>query len=178
MNNRAWVSIAITGLCSHSVRAQFSGPYAPSNWTFNPNGGDGSVVVSGAPAEITLIGNDNGQPNINTDYTVVVVASGFWSFSWQTIPMDKGDFDAAYYLINGTQHFIGFNSPPNVGSFQDIPVLTGDVIGFRVWSFDGALGELSLKITTFDAPVPSPAGITAMFGLGLWIGLRRRRAGP
>ena len=58
--------------------AQFSGPYAPANWTFNANGGDGSINLSAVPNAITLVGNDNGQPQVNTDYTVVAPASGLW----------------------------------------------------------------------------------------------------
>lgn len=42
----------------------FAGNYAPANWTFTANGGDGSVDTSGAPASITLTGNDNGSGGI------------------------------------------------------------------------------------------------------------------
>ncbi len=165
---------AILGLHA-AATAQFSGPYAPANWTFNANGGDGSVDLSGVPDEITLIGNDNGQPLINTDYTVIAAASGLWSFDWEVVHLDTGTYDTAYYLINGVQHFI--NDPithPHMGSFANIPLSAGDVIGFRVHSSDGALGELLLTIRNFNGPVPSPGAVAPLI-IGAGVGVRRSR---
>ncbi len=167
---------ALLGLHA-AAHAQFSGPYAPPNWTLDLHGGDGSVVTSGAPAEITLIGNDNGQPLINTDYTVPAAAAGLWSFDWQIIPHDTGTYDSAYYLLNGTQHFIGFLFSGS-GSVTNVPVAAGDVIGFRVHSSDGGIGTLDLRITNFSAPVPAPGALAGMLTAAAFVALRRRREAP
>ncbi len=95
-----------------SAHAQFSGPYAPPNWTFNSNGGSGSVYTASAPVSISLTGNDNGMIAINTDYTIAAAASGAWSFDWEYITTDKGTFDSAYHLINGVQSLLAYNSSP------------------------------------------------------------------
>jgi hypothetical protein len=62
---------------AHAVQLQqdFAGAYAPANWTFTANGGDGSVNTAAAPAAITLTGNDNGVGGIFTDYTINATAS-------------------------------------------------------------------------------------------------------
>ena len=157
--------------------AQFSGSYAPSQWTFNANGGDGAVILSAAPDAITLIGNNNGLPLIDTDYTVVAPATGSWSFDWMVEHSDTGTYDTAYYLINGESFFINDNNThPHVGSFSNILVHAGDFIGFRVHSSDGAFGALELTISSFVAPVPTPGPVGAVVAAAVWIGPRRRRA--
>lgn len=163
-------------LSTGAARAQFSGPYAPANWTFNANGGNGQVITTGAPASITLIGNDNGVYNLNTDFTIEAVASGPWSFDWTKIPHDKGNYDAAYYLVNGQQFLLGFNPPPHAGSVN-VAISAGDIIGFRAWSLDGAIGGIELRITNFNAPVPAP-GSMAVFAAGALALGRRCRPAP
>ena len=52
------------------IHAQFSGDFAPSNWTFSSTttGGDGSINTSGAPASVVLSGSDNDN--------------GAWFYKW------------------------------------------------------------------------------------------------
>lgn len=166
---------ALAGAAASS-QAQFSGPYAPASWILNPHGGDGSVITSGAPATIVVIGNDNGQPIINTDYTTTAAATGSWSFNWEIIPHDSGTYDAAYYLLNGSPFFIGYLFGGS-GGVTNVPVQAGDVIGFRVWSADGAIGTLDLHVTNFSAPVPGPGGFIAVAAPCLLLARRRRSEG-
>ena len=155
---------------------QFSGPYAPAAWTFNANGGSGSVNTGGAPASIVLTGNDALGANINTDYTVVAVATGTLSFSWRYETIDTGTYDAAYYLINGVQTFLANGTVflPVTGVVGPIAVTAGTEFGFRVWSADGVFGPGVLTITSFSGPVPAPGGFM-LAAIASPIVCRRRR---
>jgi MYXO-CTERM domain-containing protein len=154
---------------------QFSGPYAPANWTFNANGGDGSVNTAGAPASIILTGNNNGSGPIDTDYTIMAAAAGNLSFSWLYNTIDTGTYDSAYYLINGVETFLANNTTPGAaGAVGPIAVNAGDVIGFRVRSADGAFGAGELTVSNFVGPVPAP-GALALAAFGGLVAARRRR---
>ncbi len=154
-----------------AANAQFSGAYAPGNWTFNANGGDGSFTNDGST--LALTGNNNGTGAINTDYTINAAASGNFSFSWAHTSSDSGTWDSSYYLINGVQTFLSNNVPAGAGVVS-VPVNMGDSIGFRVFSSDGAIGSATLTITNFSGPVPAPASL-ALLGLGGLVAGRRRR---
>lgn len=170
----ARVMTAVAGLAlTAAANAQFSGPYAPANWTTNVGAGFGSVNTAGAPGSIIVVGNDGGGGNINTDYTIAAAAGGNWSFSWSTTSGDTGTWDSAYYLLNGAESFLGNNVPAS-GGVGPIAVNAGDVIGFRVRSADGGIGALSLTISNFVAPVPGP-GSLALLGMGGLAMARRRR---
>lgn len=67
----------------HAVQLQqdFAGVYAPANWTFAYNGGDGSVNTAAAPASIALTGNNNNSGGIFTNYTINAAGSGPASFN-------------------------------------------------------------------------------------------------
>ena len=80
----AGLASATLGLAASPAQAltQFAGDYAPANWTFNANGGDGSVDTTSAPSSITLSGNDNNTGGIFTNYTINASASGNVSFNW------------------------------------------------------------------------------------------------
>lgn len=172
----ARVMTAVAGLAlTAAANAQFSGPYAPANWTTNVGTGFGSVNTALAPASITVIGNNGGGANINTDYTIAAAAAGNWSFSWSIISADTGTWDSAYYLLNGAETFIGNNTASGFGgAFGPIAVNAGDVIGFRVRAADGGIGALELTISNFVAPVPGP-GSLALLGMGGLAMARRRR---
>jgi hypothetical protein len=138
----------------------FQGPYAPDNWTLTTNGGDGSVVTSGAPTSITLIGSDAGTGNF-TDFTTLAVGAGLVSFSWDYITFDEGpSFDPFGYLLDGTFTQLtddGGGSPQSgTASFS---VLAGQTFGFRVNSVDGLFGPAQSIISSFEvgsAAVPEP----------------------
>jgi hypothetical protein len=158
------VLAAAAGLAvSGAAFGQFSGPYAPGNWTFNANGGNGSVNTGGAPAQIALTGNDNGFGPIDTDFTIAAATGGTMAFHWVYSSGDTGTYDTAYYLINGTQTFLGTNSGPFSGDVS-IGVNAGDIIGFRVNSADGVFGPGTVTISNFSiGGAPPPTGRCCLF---------------
>ncbi len=164
--------IAAAGLLAvaGAANAQFSGPYAPGNWTFNANGGDGSATNDGST--LTLVGNDNGF-GLDTDYTIAAAAAGTWSFDWSYFSSDSGTFDTGGYLLNGVYTQLAANNSQGSGSVS-IPVLAGDIIGYRVFSADGVFGPGTLTVKNFSAPVPAPASL-ALLGMGGLLAARRRR---
>jgi hypothetical protein len=169
---------------AQTARADFSGPYAPANWTlFNSTGGsgilgNGFVDDSAAPVSITLFGSNGdgaSNPGIDTDYTIAAVASGLWSFDWSYDSVDSDFFDNGGYLLNGTYTQLADNGPPGpVTGNVSIFVSAGDVIGFRVHTVDNTFGPGELTITNFVAPVPAP-GALALLALAAVSGRSRRR---
>jgi hypothetical protein len=164
--------------CPQTARADFSGPYAPPNWTFNPNGQTGSFVNDGVT--LTLTGHNSSifTLNVNTDYTIAAAASGTWSFDWDYASIDSSDFDDGGYLLNGLYTVLAYNDPqsgfPGGPGSVSISVNAGDIIGFRVHSLDSISGPGVLTITNFVAPVPAP-GSLALLGLAAASGRSRRR---
>jgi len=186
-NARALSSIAL-GVASaatlaapgHAVQLQqdFAGVYAPANWTFVGNGGDGSVDTAGAPGSITLTGSnqnpdDEPGPSISTDYTTTAFASGPVSFDW-SYSSDDEDFYDSFLFFNGSFTFsftlIADNASQGSG-FSQFNVLVGDTFGFRVFTFDDQYGPGIATISNFSAPVPGPL---PLLGVGAAFGYSRR----
>ena len=101
----AGLASATLGLAASPAQAltQFAGDYAPGNWTFNANGGGGSIVTSGAPGNIVLRSSDDGSSgNVNTDFTIAAPTAGTVSFDWNFSTLDtSSEFDPFGYLLNG-----------------------------------------------------------------------------
>jgi hypothetical protein len=170
---------ALVLLSPNAADAAFIGYFDPTNWTLtNSAGGDGFVDTTGAPASIDLWGSDNGNNDNNTDYTIALNQSGFWSFSfsWDNQDISLG-YDFGGYLLNGVFTLLG--SGDTSGSVGPIAVNAGDVIGFRVACNDCELGRGVLTIRDFSAPasVPEPASLLlmAMGAAGLAAARRRRQ---
>ncbi len=162
--------VALSGAAS----AQFSGPYAPGNWAFNANTGDGSNTNDGTT--LVLTGNNNGTgfpTGINTDYTIAAAGAGTFSFDWKYGSGDTGTWDSGGYLVNGVYTQLANNGSQGGGSVA-VAVSAGDIIGFRVFSADGAFGAGVLSVTNFSGPIPAP-GALALLGLGGLVAGRRRR---
>jgi len=159
---------------AQTARADFSGPYAPANWTLTTGLGDGSVDTSAAPFSITITGSNNQIANQNTDYTIAAVAAGTWAFDWLYTSFDSEDYDTGGYLLNGVYTQLAQNSQSPIGGNISINVNAGDIIGFRVHTVDGIFERGNLSISNFVAPVPAP-GALAMLGLAAMSGRSRRR---
>jgi hypothetical protein len=167
---------------AQTARADFSGAYAPGNWTLTNTTlsgsaiGNGFVDSSAAPVSITLTGSNEFDVfgDIVTDYTIGVAASGTWSFDWLYTSPDSGQFDEGGYLLNGVFTHLAWNQDaPALGSVN-ISVSAGDIIGFRVHTFDNGFGPGSIMVSNFVAPVPA-SGSLALLGLAAVPGRSRRR---
>ena len=155
----------------------FTGPYAPGNWTFTntPSGTSGSLNTSGAPASITLISGNSGVAG-NTDLLISALGTGTWSFSWSysTADWDWG-WDPAYYGLNGSYTALHGSGSANLS------IAAGDVIGYRIGTSDGSFGSGSLTIRDFAAPddtaVPEPSTLSllALGAAGLLVYRLRQR---
>jgi hypothetical protein len=157
--------------------ADFSGPYAPANWTFTNTGGstDGSVNTAGAPVSISLTGGNSGSGTSGTtNFTIAAVASGMVSFDWNYTSADTGSYDIGNFLLNGTPTFLANNNGGS-GTFT-IAVNAGDIFGFQVFSQDNSFGAGTLTVANFSAPVPegSTLALFALGSVGILILMRRR----
>ena len=162
--------------------ADFSGAYAPGNWTISTGTGDGSVDTSGAPASVRLIGADNGEDGSNTDFTIAAAGTGLWSFNFVWDNQDSDNvFDSGGFLLNGV--FTAYGGADTSGSQTPIAVAAGDIIGYRVNCSDCIFGRGVLTISNFSAPtaqaaVPEPGTLllVAVGAAGSLALARRRRA--
>lgn len=172
-------ALATAGLAAVAIpaaaKADFSGPYAPPNWTFENTGtSNGFVNTSGAPASITLTGGNSGSGAGDTNFTIAAVASGLLSFNWSYSSSDSLSYDTGNFLLNGSPTFLANNSGGS-GMFS-IPLTSGDVFGFNVHSMDNAFGPGVLTVSNFNAPVPesSTLALFALGSVGVLVLLRRR----
>lgn len=173
---------------SMAASAQFSGPYAPANWTTThlPDvfTDAGSVDLSATPASITLFGSDTGSDTgSDIRFTTTAAAGGIFSFNWayQTEDTDGDPVqDPAGYVHNGSVLPLSVDGGAisQSGSFSQA-VNPGDLIGFWVGTTDNSFGRAHLTISNFSAPVPVPepgAAVLMALGLAGLVAWRTRRA--
>jgi protein with PEP-CTERM/exosortase system signal len=171
-------AMATVGLATVAIpavaEANFSGPYAVSNWTFQNTGGsiNGSVNTSGAPSSILLIGGSSGNATANgpgtTDFTITAVAAGVVSFNWTYSSFDSTDAEGGNFLLNGVPFLLSANYAGASGTFS-IPVNQNDVFGFEVYSLFNRYGQGMLNISNFNAPtgsVPDSGSTLSLLALG------------
>lgn len=144
-------------------KAQFSGLYDPSNWTFTAVTAPsiGNVNTTGAPAQIVLSGDDDGSGgccNEHVLYSIDILYSGTISFDYSHVNFDIDNF---YYTLNNTDYLI---TASGSGSLS-VPVNAGDNFGFKVISQDDCCGQGVATISNFSGPTPpinDDAGIAAV----------------
>ena len=174
-------ALATAGLAAVAMpataKANFSGYYAPGNWTLQNTGdSNGFVDTAGAPASITLHGGSSGTGGPgDTDFTIAAAASGLLNFHWSYFSTDSGTYDSAYFLLNGVPTFLADNSSQGSGDFS-IALTSGSIFGFRVSTADNLFGDGELTVSNFSAPVPegSTLSLFALGALGVTMLMRRR----
>jgi len=136
---------------------QFSGVYAPSNWTLvwllPPT--NGSVDTASAPVSLSLTGDNDCSGDIEQfgDYSITVPSCGLFSFDFSWINSDVSTAEESYYSVNGVYYLI--SNPSAVGSIGPILLAQGDVISFAVNSPGPDCGGTgTLTITNFVGPIP------------------------
>lgn len=148
-----FLALSLHSFVSH---AQFSGNYAPGNWTLTlPPPSNGSINTSSAPTSIILTGSDGeNAPDVDTDYTITTTSAGVWGFSWSYHTDDGPGFDPAGVLINGVFTTLTNDNGSNDqnGTYTGAFVPAGTVIGFRVRATDNIVGFATLTISNFSAP--------------------------
>lgn len=145
-----------------SAWADFSGTYAPANWTTtlqgNPPAGGGTVDTSNAPASITLNGGDDdcSEAPCYLDYTIEAPATGSVSFHWEyeTQDGDGASYDLFLLLHDGTEIQLSDDAGADIQSGDHtFEVTAGQTFGFRLDCTDCAVGPASATISNFIAPL-------------------------
>jgi hypothetical protein len=150
--------------------------YAPSQWDTFPADGDGIDFIVGANQ--IVVGAQTRSA------AIIAAASGPLSFEWGTTLSNANGVGAASVTIGGTRtggmttggmvtvlnQSAGVEVGPGPLSFA---VSEGELITFAVDSGDAAG---SLSIDNFDAPIPTPAMLPGLVGMGIafW---RKKMAG-
>ena len=160
---------------TESLAINFSGSYAPINWTFSTSS-DGSVNTTNAPTSITLTGgNDFSFSAGSTSYTVTAAGSGTVTFNWNYSTADGvATPDPLFRVLNGTKTTLFDSFVLTTGSGTDsFTVATGDVFGFGIDTTDNDNGAASTTFSNFSVtdatPVPfdfDPSLGLAALGLG------------
>jgi len=151
-----WFFIAFL-LIGNVVSAQFSGAFAPGNWTTvkTPPSGNGFVNTGGAPASVLIIGSDNGfalGPSANTEFQIVAPSAGIVTATWSfhTNDCQGAYWDPAYYDANGViTQLTDDAGPVDQSGTLAFSVLAGQVIGFGVFARDNYCGNAGLVISNF-----------------------------
>lgn len=170
---RMLVAPLVLALTCSLASADFSGYYAPGNWTVDTLGANGSADFSGAPSTLVVIGPDGGSGFGYTDVFIAADATGTFSFDWSYSSVDDPGFDSGLYINNG----FFFLSDTN-GDFGSVSVAinAGDTIGFTVESADQLFGAGVLTITNFSVtPIPEPSALALVLVGGVASFVRRRR---
>jgi hypothetical protein len=165
---RLTLKVAACIACYTSAHADFKGLWAPANWSFTNGGGNGAGALT--ETVMVIIGNDNGMPNINTEYSIKAPFDVKFQFQWIQIPKDEGCFDFAYYRIDNALKTIVCNNGLS-GGLASADVKAGQEFGIGVRSTDGSLGPMTFWVSSF---VPEPSSLVLLI-LGAVLISRHRR---
>lgn len=168
------LALSLSGLASADTifTGDFTGYYAPGNWTLVTGEGDGYVDASGAPGRLWIYGSDNGNHEVPvplpayTDYLITAPGTGLVEVSllYRSFDTDGPEWDPAGYVVNGVRTQLSDDAGDvSQGAFRvSFAVNEGDTFGFYVYSLDGLWGRGAAGV----GPIPEPATY-ALMGLGL-----------
>ncbi|MGQ7870679.1 MBG domain-containing protein, partial [Sunxiuqinia sp. sy24] len=139
------------------VNAQFSGDFAPANWTLYrvSTSSNANVDTLGAPSSIVFEGNDSDAGDMALDglydeYSITIPASysgNSISFDWDFTNLDVDNLEEFSYVVNGAETLI--TSITSIGS-STVPVAPGDVFAFRIFTGDDCCGRGTLTVSNFS----------------------------
>ena len=125
----------------------FTGEFAPARWTADVEG-DGSVDLVWSPYNIKLIGNNNGDDDLETNYCLTLTKDTVINFAWEYRSQNSGpEYDPFGFTLNGDF----FQLSKDDGELQQnghkiIELKSGDVFCFSQRSEDGIVGRASTAI--------------------------------
>lgn len=148
---------------SSMAHAQFSGTYAPANWTITHRNSSanattsqfGSVNTSGAPASIVITGPD-GQTlqYASIRYAIPISQSGTLSFAYNLSNPDEINYD---YFFWGTNNGMIDSATATGPGTVNMTVAAGQTLIIGISATDDQLGPLIATISNFSVtatPLP------------------------
>jgi hypothetical protein len=155
----AGTSVALSA--SVGTLSNFTGAFAPANWTFTNTNADGTLNTTNAPTSVSITGGDsfNSGPG-TTDYNITMPVSGTLSFSWAYSTYDGASWDYPQLVYNNaTSLFAGYNTggtPTQSGSVT-MEVQAGKTLILRMYTADNSSGAATVVISNFSV-VTTTAG--------------------
>jgi hypothetical protein len=153
-----------TPICTGLASANFVGYYAPTAWTFENVLANGTLITTGAPANIKLTTGTDGSFNYGTTgLSRKITCSGTVSFNWSFMHPAEAYVDFPQYAINGgtpidfpTYSTGGYNGT-QTGTIS-FPVAAGDSITIYAVTLDNDATAGMLTVSNFSAPSPLVTG--------------------
>jgi hypothetical protein len=181
----------LCGIGVSEVQAGFINYYAPDRFTLMNYGGGtdetGTTPTANGTASfldwetLVLTGTNDGSGVEGwTDLTVPAAATGWLRFHYSFGTEDDPTYEYAGYLIDSSFYFLADTDGDS--GLVEVPVVSGQVFGFRAGSYDSQGGlQGALTITDFSAPTPEPGTLSILAILGAatlgvrWLLPRRKR---
>jgi hypothetical protein len=142
-----------------TAQADFTGEFAPLNWTTATGGGDG--FVSPASDSVLITGDDmSGGRNVITSYTISAYLTGYVSYDWFYTTDDGPYYDRLIFLNNGVQtELTDANGSTSQSGTETVLVTQDQIFGFGINSVDGCCGSgvVSINNFIFETLAPSAA---------------------
>ena len=114
---------------------------------------DPEILLANMPSsyEVIAISSNNGSGTEGfTDFTVDVTADETVSFDWEYSTDDGPAWDRFGYTVNGTfTELSDENGANNQSGSATVPLVAGDVFGFRAQSEDGNFGAATTVVSNF-----------------------------
>lgn len=138
------------------------------NFTLSETGvaPDGCVSSPDTNTLILIGPNDGSGAPGSTTFSIPSAGTGWFQFNYIFNTANDPTFESAGYLIGGT--YTQLANSDGQSSSVAVQVLSGQIIGFQMRSFDDTGGAGMLTVTNFSAPngaannVPEPGGLKTL----------------